>query len=389
MARQWTCGFESQTLTAGQEVEVVNGSPAISSAVKDAGAASMRCNPTAAVSGIAQTIYSAADPAAHILMRAYIRVDTAPSAVVGIMSWADNTTGTSSFIGLRMNTNRTLIGGGSSVTTGTASAALNIGQWYRVETDYNDSTDTLGCYLDGVLWTTVSAVDLAGGNIARFGLLQAVTADIYYDDCAVNDASGSAQTGLPGAGSVVHLRPNSAGDNNGFATAVGGSAGAANNFTRVNEVTPDDATSYNETTATGTTTTDDFGCVDSAAAGINGGDAVTLVQVGCRVGSNAVTTASLVTRIKSQASGTVLESASIPVNVNGWTTNTTTLPKTPKLTSYTDPQAGGVWTPALLDSMQIGYRSNVSQTTSRRVSALWATVEYVPTVKKLSALGVG
>lgn len=391
MARLWTCGFENQTLTAGLEVDVVNGAPAISTTVKRSGVASMRCNPAAAVSNVAHTMYAAVDMAAHVFMRAYVRVDAAPAAIVGVMGWADNTGTAVGWVGLRLNPDLTMIGGFAADTTGVASPALQLGQWHRVELDFNDATDELGCYLDGALWATVTGVDLAGGNVARFGLLQAATADVYFDDCAVNDASGTAQTGLPGAGCVVHLRPNAAGDANGFATVVGGTAGATNNFTRVNETVPNDATSYNATIATGTTTTDDFNCASAASAGIGAADAVTLVQVGCRVGSVGTSTASIVTRVKSQAAGTVLESSSIQVNLNGWSTNYRIVPRTPRLTSYTSPQAGGPWTAALLDSMQIGYRSNVSQTSTRRVSALWALVEFVPAaqVEQLTTLGAG
>jgi hypothetical protein len=380
LGRLWTCGFENQTTTAGGEWDNTNGSPAISTSVVRSGAASMRCNPSAAVSNLGHQILAADDPAARMLLRAYIRVDTAPSAVVGVMSWADNGTLTSGFIGLRLNTNRTLIGGGSAVTTGTASSALEIGRWHRVEMDYDDTADTLGCYLDGVLWTTVTAVDLSGGSFARFGLLQAVTADIYFDDCAVNNTSGSVQNGLPGPGKVIYLRPDSAGDANAWATAVGGTAGQANNFGRVNETTPDSTTTYNATTATGTTDTDDFNCGSPGQAGIGPQDKITCVQVGSQIGSSATTTASIVTRVKSQAGGTTTESASTPVNINGMSTYQVAAPKLPGITSYTDPQAGGAWTAGLLDTMQIGYRSNVSQSSTRRVSALWAIVDYIPFV---------
>lgn len=375
MARLWTCGFELQSAT---EWQTTNGTPTISTTVKRSGTASLRCNPTAAVAGIAHTLHSTGQTAGRFFLRAYVRVAAYPSARTAIIGWADNTTGTTGFMCIKMNTDGTLIAGGSGATTGTASAALALDTWYRVELDYDDSANSINAYLNGVLWTTVTAVDLGGGNIARFGVMQTATADIYFDDLAVNDTTGSAQAGLPGPGNIYHLRPNAAGDNNGYATAVGGTAGAANNYTRVNETPPNDATSYNQSTATGTTATDDFNLDSSATAGIGAGERVTLVAVGGRIGSNAATAASLVYRIKSQTAGTVLESASVSVALNGWATHKAASPFPYQLTSYTDPQAGGAWTQALLDTAQIGYRSNVSQTTARRVSALWALAETVP-----------
>jgi hypothetical protein len=163
---------------------------------------------------------------------------------------------------------------------------------------------------------------------------------------------------------------------------VGGTAGAANNFTRVNETIPNQATSYNQTTVTGTTTTDDFNLDSAATAGIGASDTVSLVAVGGRVGSSAATAASIVYRLKSQPAGTTSESVSVPVAVNGWTTHRVTMPQIYQLTSYADPQSGGAWTPGLLDTTQVGYRSNVSQTTQRRVSTLWALVEFVPVARR-------
>jgi hypothetical protein len=382
VARLWTCGFENQSAT---EWQTTNGTPTISTSIKRTGGASLRCNPTAGVSGLAHTIFSSGQAAGRFFLRAYVRVDSYPSARTAIMGWADNTTGTTGFMCIKMNTDGTLIAGGSGATTGTATAALTIGSWYRVEMDYDDSANTINAYLNGVLWATVAAADLGGGSIFRVGVMQTATADLYFDDAAINDTTGSAQTGLPGAGNVVHLRPDSAGDNTGFATTVGGSS----NWQRVSEVTPDDATTYNATVATGTTTIDDFNCGTAAGAGLGASDTVKLVQVGGRIGSNAATAASLVYRIKSQAAGTVLESASVSVALNGWATHKAAAPFIHQLTSYVDPQAGGAWTIALLNAAQIGYRSNVSQTTARRVSALWALVETVPTTSQALTLAAG
>lgn len=378
MARLWTCGFETQSAT---EWQTTNGAPTISTSVKRTGTASLRCNPTTGVAGIAHTIFSSGQAAGRFFLRAYVRPDSYPSARTAIMGWADNTTGVTGFMCIKMQTDGTLIAGGSGATTGTASAALALNAWARIELDYDDATNTILAYLNGVQWATASG-DLGGGNIVRYGVLQTATADLYFDDVAINDTSGSVQTGLPGAGNVVHLRPDSAGDNAGFATTVGGSS----NWQRVSEVTPDDATTYNATVATGTTTIDDHGLGSSAGAGLGSTDTVKLVQVGGRIGSNAATAASLVYRIKSQTAGTVLESASVSVALNGWATHKSASPFIHQLTSYVDPQAGGAWTTALLDTAQIGYRSNVSQTTARRVSALWALVETVPVTSQALTL---
>ncbi|MFL1904763.1 hypothetical protein ACJWDR_37520 [Streptomyces tauricus] len=382
MARLWTCGFELQSVTAGVEILSVTGTPTISTTVHRAGAAALRINPTAATQYVEQQIDSGT--VKRTLHRFYLRITTLPSADCNIYGIGQS----GYFPGLlRLKTTGvlTLRDGFTSADIGTGSAALSTGVWYRIELDYTDVAGTAGSftgafkgYVNGVEFSSTVCSNINGWSRVRIGAQTAVTGEFHIDDVAVNDTTGSVQAGLPGPGNVVHLKPNAAGDNNLFGTAVGGTAGAGNNYTRINETTPNDATSYNETAATGTTTIDDVNLDSSATAGIGAGERVTLVQVGARIGSNAATAASLVYRIKSQAAGTVLESSSVSVALNGWASQKSAAPYVYQLTSYTDPQAGGAWTQALLDTAQIGYRTNVSQATTRRVSTLWALAETVP-----------
>lgn len=381
MSRLWSCGFELQSATSGIEWDTTVGSPSISTTTKRSGAAALRCNPTAATS-YGQHRYRANNtPRVH--HRMYFRFDTFPNTTVAIMAFSD---GSAVFPSIRFEsgTNTLAVYDLNNIKVGSSSAALVLGQWYRLELSYLDGFgggDQTSAYLDGVAFASnVQAGDMFGGDVFMFGILASATADMYIDDIAVNDDTGTAQTGLPGSGQIVHLKPNAAGDANGFATAVGGTAGAANNFTRVSEITPDDSTSYNQTTATGTTTIDDFNVTDSSTAGIGAADSITLVQVGARIGSNAATAASIVTRIKGQASGTTTESASTSVAVSGWSTHALATPKVHAITAYTNPQTSTAWTPTTLDSLQIGYRGDVSQTTQRRITTLWTLVEYVTAV---------
>lgn len=383
MARLWTCGFELQSLTAGVEVSSLTGTASISTSVHRAGAASLRSNPTAGTGFVEHQLTGGVN--GRSFYRFYLYVATLPSATATVFA-----VGQSGYFPVHVQLTTTgtlqLRDSFNSANAGSASAALSTGRWYRIELDVQESGSTgvtreVRGYLDGVDFSGAAMIAGSSGySRLRAGVQTTATADIYIDDIAVNDPNGSAQTGLPGPGNVVHLRPDSAGDNAGFATTVGGSS----NWGRVSEVTPDDGTTYNATTATGTATTDDFNLGSTAAAGISG-ERVKLVAVGGRIGSDAATAASIVYRIKSQASGTTTESASVSVALNGWATHKAAAPFVPQLTSYTDPQTGGAWTTALLDTAQIGYRSNVSQTTARRVSTLWALVETVP--RATAALG--
>ncbi|MET7746193.1 LamG-like jellyroll fold domain-containing protein [Streptomyces sp. NPDC005385] len=371
--------------------EASTSAPTISTTVKRVGTAAMRFNPSATVQYVSHQFGSVV--ARHVFYRVYLYVATMPNVDTIIMASCDGLGSPGRSPRLFLQTNGSLRTSTGATTThtyvGGSSATLNTGQWYRVEMDYDSVNDVQHCYLDGTDFSgAVAGAGFTGFEAAvlRVGAFTDVvagstTCDLYIDDIAINDDTGSAQNSLPGPGSVVHLRPDSAGDANGWATAVGGTAGVANNFTRVNEVTPNDATSYNQTALTGTTTTDDFNLASSASAGISSADQITLVAVGGRVGSSATTTASIVYRLKSQASGTTVESASVPVNLASFATHVNNTIRPYQLHSYADPQGSGAWTPKLLDTAQIGYRGNVAQTSTRRVSTLWLLVELVQAVQ--------
>jgi hypothetical protein len=393
----WTCGFELQSTSAEFGVNsgvIVTGAPSISTSIHRAGTASLRLNPTAATAFVEHQLTSGV--VMRTLHRLYLRVDAYPDTATNVYG-----IGQAGYFPalLRLQPDGTLVlrdGFTETTLTGT-SAALALGTWYRVELDYTD-VDNGGviasgiapfkAYLNGTLFADTLCSNITGFSRIRMGVQLAATTDIYIDDVAVNDTTGTVQNGLPGAGSVVHLRPNAAGDNNLWTTAVGGTAGTANNYTRVNERPPDDATSYNQTATSGTTTIDDFNVDNTATAGIGASDTIRLVQVGGRVASSATTAASIVYRIKGQAAGTVLESASVSVANTSWSVHSGVSPRPYQLTAYTNPQTGAAWTPSTLDSAQIGYRGNVSQTTVRRVSNLWALVEFVPNTGTSAALGV-
>lgn len=382
----WTCGFELQSATAEFGVNsgnIVTGTtPTMSTTTKRRGTCAARFNPSAAESYIEHQLTSGT--VVRTFHRLYIRIATLPSADTNIYA-----IGQAGFFPCSLRLKTTGVLGLRDSNTGTdltGTTTLSLNRWYRVELDFADAasgTGTFKLYVDGTLITSQACSVINGFSRIRMGVSGVATSmDMYMDDVAVNDTTGSVQNDLPGPGAVVHLKPNAAGDNNLFGTAVGGTAGAANNYTRVNEVPPNDSTSYNQTAATGTTTIDDFNVDNASTAGIGTADLITCVQVGGRVSSDVTTAASVVYRIKGQAAGTVVESASVPVNntstAGAWGVHRGQSPRPYQLTSYTSPQDSAAWTAAKLDNMQIGYRGDVSQTTARRISTLWALVDFVP-----------
>jgi hypothetical protein len=384
VARLWSSGFELQSALGGVEFDSSTGTaPTISTTTVRSGAASLRLHPSAATSYIVHRY--AANAIRNNFYRFCFNFASFPTADATIFSVWDGSSGFPS-IKYVSATGVLQCQDGTPSNIGSASAALSLNTWYRVDMQYNDTTgDIVNAFLNGAQFCTgATGGNISGNGQLRVGLITSTTADMFIDDVAANDDTGSFQTSYPGEGHIVHLQPNAAGDNNGWATAVGGTAGAVNNFTRVSEITPDALTSYNATALSGTTTQDDFNVTDTATAGIASGSTITLVGVGARVGSSATTAASIVTRLKSQASGTTSESASISVAVNGFNTGGVIVAGNPQpwanIVAYQNTQSAIAWTTSTVDTIQIGYRTDVSQTTTRRVTTMWALVEYVPVV---------
>jgi hypothetical protein len=375
MGRLWSCGFELQSVTAGVEWQTTIGSPTINTTTKASGDAALRCNPTAAAHYIQHTFRG--DVVADVWGRFKLYIATAPSAKTTILAYGDS----GNFYGakIRLGTDSKLYTNNSALTTETAgSTVLTTGQWYSITWYYNETTNTLTVKVDGVTEINAASVDdIAGGGRIRQGIFEATTADLYFDDIALNDNSGTVENSYPDyRGKLVIGSPDGAGDNAGFTLG----AGTGSNFQLVDEIPPNDATDYVQKTTTGTVI-DDHTVESSTSMGIGSSDTIVMVEVGIRGGSTATTAGATISpRLKSAASGTVSTGAAGAFNVNGWRTNGAAAPL-PLLISYTDPTTGIAWTPTgtnSIDSMQIGYTNAASNTTVRRVSAVYAQVEYIP-----------
>jgi hypothetical protein len=108
-----------------------------------------------------------------------------------------------------LSTTNTLQGAyGSSDTTFGNTASMSVDTWTRVELCFihnSAANDTVEVKIDGVsLGTTTAAI--TSGNLAsvKMGFLQAPGAncDIYIDDIAINDSTGTHQNSWPGEGKI-------------------------------------------------------------------------------------------------------------------------------------------------------------------------------------------
>lgn len=323
--------------------------------------------------------YSAANSDSQYFLRFYFRVATSPSAENRIAAFANTTPAYLAWITIDASNVLRLYDEDGQIT-GTTTLTANT--WYRIEMRiYRPASNhTVEAEVDGTVFATDSTRALSSGTSrfrlgANLGSEAQTTGDWFFDDVALNNTAGSAQTGYPGDGKIVHLRPNAAGDN---AMGSRGGSDSGSDYGQVDEVTPNDATDYYVLDANNDIL--DVNLQPSSTPGIGSSDTITLVQVGSK--SRPATAASMTVnlRIKSQASGTVLSGSSEAHNDTGWKYHgKDALPRIYGLTSYTDPQAGGAWTASLLDTTQIGAIATDADP-DYWVTSLWALVEYVPAV---------
>lgn len=367
MPRVWQGGAELQSGVAGVEVGAVTGPVGVSTTTKRSGAAAWRFNPSAATSYWANQMRSADGP---LVATAWLYVATFPSTNATVVSIVDASASTIGDVQVDQNgtlTARTAPAGTIS-TRGTTT--ISTGQWYCMQIHVTATLHEVR--LNGtIVGTNQTGTTLWEGRDLRVGIQAAASADIYADDVMVNDTSGEWQSTTS---RIVHVLPDSAGDNAGWTLGAGTGA----NWALVAEVTPNDLTSYAKRSSG--TPTDDHSAQSASSAGIGASDTISCVAVGWRQGANSTTATGRtgVLRIKSQPAGTVAESASLTMNVNGFVTHTTTGAKTYQLVRTTRPQDGAAWTVADIGALQAGYRANASSTNEIRVSTVWVSVEYVP-----------
>ena len=377
-ARLWSSGAELNSVTTGGvEFFVTSGAGCtVESTGQRSGTYGMKCTSAASTrQGFVHQFASAAN-AGPFYARVYLYVDTLPNANNGIMAFSESATISGAFrVGLYMESDGQLVLFEDAATAiGSPSTALNTGQWYMIELLVNNvggaggGNDEIRAYIDGVEFAgtnaaTVSANYLAfkwGSNLLNSGSVSAGT--FFYDDVAINDSTGSAQTSRPGSGKIVHCRPNAAGD----------SAATSGLFSDVDEVTPNDATDFIHLDTDGGMTAE-YNIDDASTCGIDSYDAISAVLIGTRQRAETAAAMAWVPRFKT-TSGTY-EGTSTTHDDTTWRTNGDAVPTYNYKAATTTDADGTALTPLDIDSAQIGVRTTDSNPDSH-FSAIWALVEF-------------
>ena len=360
-ARLYTTGFEWQSVTAGHEILAANTSPTIDTTTKHSGAVSVEMSGTISAGTVEDVNYTYTsetqayarwyiyvtqqtnDPAVAIFMDSY----SAGTNVVSIQLTGCNGT-TCDGITYYNNFGGTLTGGWT----------ITEDAWHYVEM-YYDSTPANGSEIltvrvDGSVVDTSSALTFTLKTIdnTEYGIYNGTAGNITdttvnFDDVAINDTGGTAQISYPGVGNIVALVPNAAGG-----SACSNSAA----FGAVNEVPPSDTATDNTNRCDLDTTTSlaMYNVTDTATAGIDSYDDITLITVMARIREEAAGTSNWFPRIDSSGTATTSGSSVDAGDATARTNPNSTTAFTNMLISYTDPNTSAAWEPSAIDEMELG-----------------------------------
>lgn len=321
---------------------------------------------------------------APVYFRQYIKIVTTPSEEATFVSVWNRGVDFEGF--LTLTTSRTLQWRDDNGAVDTAGATvLNTNQWYRIEFMY-DSGNKVEVKIDGTVEIDTGAFAGDGIDMVDYGVCDyigsyscgadaiASAGEILFDDMAVNDNTGTAQNSYPGEGSIVYMQPDSAGDNNGC---------SAGDYSSVDEVTPDGATTICVLDANTGGDILDVNIESVSSAGITEGSTISVLQIGVRKAEAAAGTATLNLRIKSASGGTVASGSSFSDGSTTYYTHASTPASGSAFyhqTSYTDPTTGLAWTTSGTNSLanaQIGANCTDCDPDDN-ITTLWLLVDYIP-----------
>lgn len=372
MARLWSCGFELNSAANGVEYDTNGGATStIVSTTVHGGTYANQINLT--ISAVTNTHQFASSNINQIYARIYFNFVSFPTTTHNIMRLSDTTTAVICAINMSSAGVASLIDKLGNVI-GSASA-ITTGSWHYLELFMNatpaSGSRVITGRLDGTQFATSSnrtSTQLAAAAAVNWGFMAGnATTKFFVDDIAINDNSGSFQNTWPGAGQIIHLRPDSAGDSTQWTPDTG------SNFARVNEIIPDDATSFVSDALI--SNIDLYNC---AASGIGASDTVNVVSIGGRFNNpTADATTNFKFEVEKTSGGTLSQSSSITPNSTTWKTNAIATPFVYPLTTYQDPDSSA-WTQVTLDTMQIGVITGTIGVFGVQLSTIWALVDYTP-----------
>jgi len=369
-------GWEMNDTTDGGLWDSATGNVTNSVSAARSGARGMRANRASSGTAYNQKQFAATASNNNFYATVYIKPVTGhdqAGTAIRILSLFDG--GSATLVGsIRINPDHTCElwkDGASPAQLGSDSAALSTSAFSRLELQWlGGATDTLTGYINGTSFAT-GAGDASHDNpsAVRVGLQDNVGAgDYYFDDCVINDSSGSDQTGRTGEVCIAQLSP----DGNG-ATQNGARGGtdSGTNWGQVDENPPNGITDY--WTLAADNDTFQVTLSSTAVASIPAGSGVKAVQVNAQHASVSTTAMGYNHQIK--GSSTYANGATITHNDTTFKTNGDTAPLLGMI-SYKNHDNSLQWTLANLDAAEIGVKCTDANP-DMRLSAVWLLVWYI------------
>lgn len=249
------------------------------------------------------------------------------------------------------------------VALSTGTTVLNSGTWYRIEVRVGTAVAGSGVWevkIDGVSEMSGTTADLLNSNNTRCNFGKTTnyngnTVDYFYDDMLISDSA------YPGDGQVSILYPNV----NGSSTTWTIGAGAGSNYENVDEIPPDNDTTY----LLSTNVANDYELVhviDSATAGITG----TIQSGRCQINVKRNGAANGTIRIRMKSGSTFASAGAnfAPTAAYG----------TVHIIQDTDPATSAAWTTSGLDGIQVGASEQQAAANTSRMTSAYYMVDYVP-----------
>lgn len=385
MARLIICGFELGSNNSGIECTASGGVPDVLNTTVRSGVYAMQC--TTMGSGTAKGMrfnFRTSVGNGPFWFRTYFRVSTAPSAANTIIQCNDTNAFTTQIASIELNNDRTLQLRDEDGTIGSVSSAIPLNDFehyieLKIDLGGGAGAHIVEARLDGTVFATSSTRSLSAGILtfnvgANLNAEAQTTGNWFFDDMAVNDNTGSSQTSYPSTGEQFIMAVD--GDS-GTPQWTGSDADSIDNYLLMDEVTPDDVTTYVQSNTLNQV--DNYTLVATPAA-MASDDIVNCVGVGARYTVDDATGSDPDIELGLTMGGNTDVSAAIDVSSTSWRTNSPGgVLLNYQLVLYDMPGASttGI-TKSDLDSAVLKLRQAATDTHFARVSKVWAYVEHKP-----------
>jgi len=363
MARLFTCGFEENNLLETMWTATDASALILQTATVHSGTYAVETDPAVSTSNTYKK-FPAGKTSGSVFTRFYFRTSawTNGNRVGNLANFGNSanswvmTMQAGTILRLTNSTDN------STIDTG----ALNVNQWYRVETRTLIS-DTVGeqeLLIDGSSIGTLTGKDTMPSNVGIFKLGHNTSGGtkVFYDDIAINDDSGTFQNSFPGPGKIFLVKPD--GDDTVAWTSV---PATGTNAQDVDDVpgAPDDLTTYNH--ISNLTSVDKLTLQNLGVEVPSDADLV-LADVYGRQGSNGTSgQRSIIYKIWDDVDP-LTDGPACSVDLNGWRIADTDEHLVLDL---------GARTKANFDTFKVGYKGNQGAATLKRVTAQWVNVEWI------------